>query len=218
MSLTQNSATQAGTNSFPRKFSIGLTGGIGSGKTTIADFFAELGASVIDTDAIAHRLTMPGGRAISAIQDAFGVNFIAANGAMDRQKMRELVFQDPIAKQSLESILHPLIRLECEEAAFAAQGPYLMFVIPLLIESGTWANRVDKILVVDCTEETQITRVMRRNQFNREQVLDIMRAQVTRGIRLKHADDVINSEQELVQVKQQVEALHQKYLKLCELS
>lgn len=218
MSSSLPSASQASTSSALHKFSIGLTGGIGSGKTTIADFFAELGASVVDTDVIAHRLTMPGGRAISAIQDAFGADFIATDGAMDRQKMREHVFQDPIAKKSLESILHPLIRSECEETALTSQGPYVIFVVPLLIESGSWANRVNKILVVDCAEETQITRVMRRNHFRREQVLDIMRAQVTREIRLKHADDVINSEQDLIQVKQQVEVLHQKYLKLGDLT
>ena len=120
-------------------------------------------------------------------------------------------------KQRLEQILHPQIRTACEEAARQAQGSYVMFVVPLLIESGTWAQRVTKIAVVDCQEETQISRVMQRNHFNREQVLAIMRAQATREQRLQHADDVINSEQNLNSLKQQVEQLHQKYLKLCEL-
>lgn len=198
-------------------FSVGLTGGIGSGKTTVANFFAELGVSIIDTDILAHNLTLPGGAAIPAIQKEFGDDFINEDGAMNRQKMREFVFANPAAKQRLEHILHPQIRTACEEAARQAQGSYVMFVVPLLIESGTWAQRVTKIAVVDCQEETQISRVMQRNHFNREQVLAIMRAQATREQRLQHADDVINSEQNLNSLKQQVEQLHQKYLKLCEL-
>ena len=134
---------------------------------------------------------------------------------MDRRKMREHVFKNPDAKQQLEKILHPQIRQTCEAEAQMAQGSYLMFVVPLLIESGNWLERVQKVLVVDCAEETQINRVIKRNRFNREQVLDIMRAQVTREKRLEHADDVINSEQDLSLVRQQVEQLHQKYLKLC---
>lgn len=195
--------------------SVGLTGGIGCGKTTVANFFAELGVSIIDTDVIAHNLTIRGGVAMPAIQEEFGIEFITSDGAMDRQKMREHVFKDPNAKQQLEKILHPQIRQACETAAQMAQGTYLMFVVPLLIESGNWLERVQKILVVDCDEETQIDRVIKRNRFNREQVLDIMRTQVTREKRLEHADDVINSEQDLSLVRQQVEQLHQKYLKLC---
>lgn len=195
--------------------SIGLTGGIGSGKTTVANFFAQLGVSVIDTDVIAHNLTAPGGVAIAAIRHAFGDEFIDADGAMDRQKMRTYVFADPNAKQRLENILHPQIRQACEDAAQAAQGKYVIFVVPLLIESGTWLQRVKKTLVVDCDEETQIARVMQRNQFSREQVRSIMQTQASRELRLKYADDVINSQQELTQVKQQVELLHQKYLHLC---
>lgn len=195
--------------------SIGLTGGIGSGKTTVANFFAQLGVSVIDTDVIAHNLTAPGGVAIAAIRHAFGDEFINADGAMDRQKMRTYVFADPNAKQRLENILHPQIRQACEDAAQAAQGKYVIFVVPLLIESGTWLQRVKKTLVVDCDEETQIARVMQRNQFSREQVRSIMQTQASRELRLKYADDVINSQQELTQVKQQVELLHQKYLHLC---
>jgi dephospho-CoA kinase len=203
------------TISINSSFSVGLTGGIGCGKTTVANFFAELGVSIIDTDLIAHNLTIRGGAAIPAIQKEFGVEFIAEDGAMDRQKMREHVFKNPDAKQQLEKILHPQIRQSCAAEAQMAQGSYLMFVVPLLIESGNWLERVQKVLVVDCAEETQIDRVIKRNRFNREQVLDIMRAQVTREKRLEHADDVINSEQDLSLVRQQVEQLHQKYLKLC---
>lgn len=198
-------------------FSVGLTGGIGSGKTTVANFFAELGVTIIDTDIIAHNLTLPGGAAIPAIQNEFGDDFISEDGAMNRQKMREFVFANPAGRLRLEHILHPQIRTACEEAAGQAQGSYVMFVVPLLIESGTWAQRVTKIAVVDCEEETQISRVMQRNHFNREQVLAIMRAQATREQRLQYADDVINSEQNFSSLKQQVEQLHQKYLKLCEL-
>ncbi|MBC3873256.1 dephospho-CoA kinase [Undibacterium sp. LX15W] len=198
-----------------KTLSIGLTGGIGSGKTTVANLLAALGASVIDTDLIAHSLTAPGGAAIPAIRHAFGAEFINADGSMDRQKMRTHVFTDQTAKQLLESILHPQIRQACEDAAQTAQGKYIVFVVPLLIESGTWLQRINRVLVIDCDEETQITRVMQRNQFSREQVCSIMRAQVTREIRLQHADDVINSAQELAQVKQQVELLHQKYLQMC---
>jgi dephospho-CoA kinase len=210
MSVTSTS-TRLNTNFF----SIGLTGGIGSGKTTVANFFSELGVSVIDTDLIAHSLTMPGGAAMPSIQNEFGTGFITSNGAMDRQKMRDYVFKDPAAKQRLETILHPQIRKVCEEAAQTAQGPYLMFVVPLLIESGSWKQRVQRILVIDCDEETQISRVIQRNHFSREQVLEIMRTQVTRETRLQHADDIISSQQDLSHVKQQVEQLHQKYLKLC---
>ncbi|MFZ6818225.1 dephospho-CoA kinase [Undibacterium sp. Ji22W] len=196
-------------------FRVGLTGGIGSGKTTVANFLADLGASVIDTDLIAHSLTMAGGAAIPAIRKEFGEEFITVDNAMDRQKMRACVFNDPEAKRRLENILHPTIRLACENAAEAAEGKYLVFVVPLLIESGSWLQRVNRVLVVDCDEETQIARVMQRNQFSRDQVCSIMRTQVTREIRLEHADDVINSQQELVQVQRHVELLHQKYLQMC---
>lgn len=197
------------------KLSIGLTGGIGSGKTTVSNLFAEYGTRIIDTDVIAHSLTVSGGAAIQKIQSEFGDEFITSEGAMDRQKMRQYVFSDSTAKQRLESILHPQIRLACEEAAHQADSEYLIFAIPLLIESGDWLNRVDRILVVDCTSDTQVSRVIQRNHFSREQVLDIMRTQVSREVRLQHADDVINSEQDLSSVRLQVEQLHQKYLKLC---
>jgi dephospho-CoA kinase len=194
-------------------FNIGLTGGIGSGKTTVANMFADLGASIIDTDLIAHQLTQTGGAAIPFIADNFGTEFINAEGAMDRPKMRELAFSDVTAKKQLENILHPLIRQQCEVEAEAANGAYPIFVVPLLIESGDWRARVKRILVVDCDQETQIARVMQRNRFERTQVLSILSAQANREERLAHADDIINSMANLSHVRTEVERLHKKYLK-----
>nr|WP_315485213.1 dephospho-CoA kinase [uncultured Undibacterium sp.] len=194
-------------------FNIGLTGGIGSGKTTVANMFADLGASIIDTDLIAHQLTQAGGAAIPSIAENFGTEFINAEGAMDRPKMRELAFSDETAKKQLENILHPLIRQQCEVEAKAANGAYPIFVVPLLIESGEWRARVKRILVVDCDPETQIERVMQRNHFERTQVLRILSAQASREERLAHADDIINSMANLSHVRTEVERLHKKYLK-----
>ncbi|MFZ6801827.1 dephospho-CoA kinase [Undibacterium sp. Di24W] len=193
-------------------FNIGLTGGIGSGKTTVANMFADLGASIIDTDLIAHQLTQTGGIAIPIIADYFGADFINADGTMNRPKMRQLAFSDVAAKKQLENILHPLIREQCEAQAKAASGVYPIFVVPLLIESGDWSARVKRILVVDCDQETQITRVMQRNHFERTQVLSILSAQASRDERLAHADDIINSMADLSQVRSEVEILHKKYL------
>src|SRR4051812_21530226 len=139
-----------------RRFSIGLTGGIGSGKSTVADLFAARGAAVIDTDLIAHQLTAPRGPAIPELRTQFGAAFLTDQGAMDRAKMRAYVFDDPSAKARLEAILHPLIRSETERAAAQAHGVYLMFVVPLLVESGSWRGRVSRVLVVDCEEQTQV--------------------------------------------------------------
>ncbi|MFC0350045.1 dephospho-CoA kinase [Undibacterium danionis] len=197
-------------------FSIGLTGGIGSGKTTVANMFAELGATIIDTDLIAHQLSQKNGAAIPSIAQHFGAEFINSDGAMDRNKMRELVFSDAQAKKQLESILHPLIRQQCEMAAthITSKTNYPIFVVPLLIESEDWRQKVQRILVVDCDQETQITRVMQRNHLERTQVLKIMAAQVSREKRLAHADDVINSMADLSQVHSEVERLHKKYLNI----
>lgn len=194
------------------KFSVGLTGGIGSGKTTVANMFAELGVSIIDTDAIAHQMSQAGGTAIPFIAKSFGADFINAQGAMDRAKMRDLVFSDAQAKKQLESILHPLIRQQCEIEATTSSGAYPIFVVPLLIESGNWRARVQRILVIDCDQETQIARVIQRNKFERTQVLRILATQVSREERLAQADDMINSMADLSQVRSEVEILHKKYL------
>ena len=196
------------------KFRLGLTGGIGSGKTTVANFFAELGASIIDTDAIAHQLTAPNGDAIPIIELFFGGAAIQTDGALNRSYMRDLIFQDASKKKQLETILHPLIRLEAERQALLAQGNYLIFVVPLLFESGNWQNRVDQIAVVDCHVETQIQRVIQRNGLARAQVEAIIKSQATRSNRLAIADVVIDSEQSLMQLKKQVTTLHQVYLKI----
>lgn len=196
------------------RFSVGLTGGIGSGKTTVADLFAQRGATVIDTDQIAHHLTASGGMALPAIRAQFGANFIGPEGAMDRAKMRELVFTDPVAKQSLETILHPLIRIETERAAAQAQGTYLLFVVPLLIESSTWQQRVSRLLVIDCPEELQVARVMVRNGLTRSQVMAIMATQVPRKTRLAAADDVILNDGDAVALVPQVDRLNALYTAL----
>ena len=196
------------------RFSVGLTGGIGSGKTTVANLFGARGASIIDTDLIAHALTAPGGAAIEAIRRHFGDAFIAADGAMDRAKMRSHVFSDPGARQQLEAILHPLIRAETAHAAANADGSYLIYVVPLLVESRQWAGRTSRILVVDCSEEIQIGRVMQRNGMPRSQVEAIMQAQASRAERLAVADDVIENNLDSEHLIPQIEQLHQRYLAL----
>jgi dephospho-CoA kinase len=196
-------------------FSVGLSGGIGSGKSTVAALFGARGAAIIDTDLIAHQLTSANGLAIPSIRGTFGDRFIGANGAMDRDAMRELVFGSPDAKARLESILHPLIRSETERAAQQAEGSYPIFVVPLLVESGVWKSRVSRVLIVDCPEEAQIRRVMQRNGFREDQVRAIMATQVPRAVRLAAADDVIdNSGTAPVPLATQVDRLHQRYLAL----
>ena len=175
----------------PAPLRIGLTGGIGSGKSTVASALAALGASVIDTDAIARSLTLPGGGAIAAIAEQFGAGFIDASGALDRSRMRELAFADPAARQRLEAILHPLIRAETARQAEAAQGTAIVFDVPLLIESGRWREQVDRVLVVDCREATQVDRVMARSGWTREAVQAVLAQQVSRRSRRAGADAVI---------------------------
>ena len=196
---------------FKPRFSVGLTGGIGSGKSTVADMFAELGAAVIDTDVIARQLTAPGGIAIAAIRARFGDDFIDASGAMDRARMRAHVFSDPAAKQQLEAILHPLIRTETDHAGERAAGSYLIFAVPLLVESGSWKRRVGRILVIDCDEQVQLRRVMQRNALTEPQVRAIMATQASRQQRLQAADDVIVNDAGLTALLPQVERLHALY-------
>ena len=200
--------------SIAQRFSVGLTGGIGSGKSTVADLFGELGASLVDTDAIAHQLTAPGGLAIDSIRNRFGAGFIDARGAMDRARMRSHVFGNPAARQALEAILHPLIRSETVRAAEAATGDYVIFVVPLLVESGNWVGRTSRILVVDCEEEVQIARVMQRNGLQRGEVEAIMAAQASRPARLAVADDVIENNGTAADLLPRVRELHAVYLEL----
>ncbi|NZD57012.1 dephospho-CoA kinase [Sphaerotilus montanus] len=171
---------------------VGLTGGIGSGKSTVCRILRDLGAWIVDTDAIAHRLTAPGGRAIPAIAAQFGAEVIAGNGAMDRARMRERVFADPAQRRALEAILHPMIGEDTRaEAAAAPEGAIVVFDVPLLVESGRWRDQVDRILVVDCPVETQIARVMQRNGWTADAVQRIIDQQASRAQRLAVADDVI---------------------------
>ena len=196
-------------------FAVGLTGGIGSGKSTVADLFAAQGVPLVDTDLIAHRITAPHGIAMPPIAAEFGEAFVAPDGSLDRARMRTLVFSDDSARKRLEGITHPLIRAETEREQREAQGPYVIVVVPLLVESGTWKTRVNRVLTVDCSVETQISRVMSRNNFSREQVLAIIARQATREARLAAADDVIdNDNAPLDALTAQVDALHRVYLSL----
>jgi dephospho-CoA kinase len=194
---------------------IGLTGGIGSGKTAVSNLFAQLGAGIVDTDLIAHQITAPGGKAIPLIRDHFGAEFIDNGGALDRAKMRSLVFQNPEAKKALEEITHPLIRQETLRQAGQladAGAPYLLLVVPLLIESGAWIDQIDYLVVVDCPEETQIQRVMHRSNLSRTEVEAILKAQASRQERLALANTVIDNQGKLSELKSAVQELHQKIL------
>lgn len=194
---------------------LGLTGGIGSGKSAAADVFAGLGVAVIDVDRIAHELTAPNGAAIDDIRKAFGDDIIAPDGSLDRAVMRQRVFSDGNERKRLELILHPMIGYESRQrcrAAHAAGSPYVVLVVPLLVESGTYRNRVARIAVVDCSEETQIARVMQRSRLDREEVLRIMATQATREARRAVANEIIDNDGDLNRLHEQVTALHQKYL------
>jgi dephospho-CoA kinase len=193
---------------------IGLTGGIGSGKSAAAEEFARLGASVVDADAIAHELTERGGAALSRLERLFGAEFIAASGAMDRKKMRERVFSDPVAKKALEALLHPLIREESQRRIAAASGPYVVHVVPLLVESPDYRRRVDRVLVVDTPEETQVARVRARSRLSESEMQAILRSQASRAERLAAADDVIDNSGTLDALRKQVAALHAQYEKM----
>jgi len=174
-------------------FRIGLTGGIGSGKSLVADMLRDLGAAIVDTDAIAHDLTSPGGAAMDAIRAAFGSGVILPDGALDRAAMRARAFSDDRERQRLQDILHPMIRQEVERRAAQTHGPYTVFVVPLLVESGRWRARVARICVVDCEEDTQRARVHRRSGLTFTEIARIMENQATRTARLAVADDVIDN-------------------------
>jgi len=193
-------------------FVVGLTGGIGSGKSAVAAEFERLGATVVDTDAIAHELTQAGGAAIAEVERLFGKDLIGHGGAMDRKKMRERVFADPAAKKALEALLHPLIREESRRRIERAPGPYVVHVVPLLVESPDYRRRVDRVLVVDAPEELQLERVRRRSGLADDEVRAIVAAQATRAQRLAAADDVIENRGTIDALREQVAALHRKYL------
>lgn len=193
---------------------IGLTGGIGSGKSTVADLLVERGAALVDTDRIAHELTAPGGDAIAPIRQAFGDAVIAPDGRMDRAAMRALAFSDPDARRRLESILHPLIRARTArdiDRAASAGAPYVIVAVPLLVESGDWRGRYDRVLVVDCPPEVQVERVMQRSALPRAQVDAILAAQASRAQRLDAADDVIDNGGPPGALPAQVDRIHAAY-------
>lgn len=199
-------------------FIVGLTGGIGSGKSAAATLFEEFGAAVVDTDAIAHELTAPGGTAIAPIRAAFGDEVVAPNGALDRAAMRRKVFTDAQAKGRLEAILHPMIRAEADRRSAAARAPYVVLVVPLLVESGGYRSRVQRVTVVDCPEAVQVARVMSRSGLSAGEARAIMAAQVGREARLAVADDVIDNGGELAALRPQIEALHRRYLEMAAVS
>lgn len=193
---------------------IGLTGGIGSGKSTAARMFGELGAAIIDTDDIAHELTAPGGGAMPAIRERFGSDFLTQSGALDRARMRLLVFRDEDSKKILESILHPLIRAESVTRIAASRRPYVVVVVPLLLETGAYRELTDRVLVVDCPEAEQVHRVMQRSGIAEGDVRAIMAAQLPRAERLARADDVLENIGSIANLRRQVARLHAKYLEL----
>ena len=195
-------------------FIVGLTGGIGSGKSTVADQFVALGAALVDTDQIAHELTGPQGTAMPALESAFGPSIINHQGALDRAVMRQLAFSQPEAKTRLESILHPLIRQISADRCSKAATPYVILAVPLLIESGTYRERCDRIAVVDCPESLQIERVMQRSGLSETEVRQIMQNQATRAMRLSLADDVIENSGDLATLAARTEKLHADYLRL----
>lgn len=184
-------------SSHTRIFRLGLTGGIGSGKSTVATMLAERGAAVVDADAIARSVTAPQGSALPAIAQTFGTEFIDASGALNRERMRALAFSDPEAKQKLEAIVHPLVSQETQrqtDAALQAGHRCVVFDVPLLVESGRWRQQLDRVLVVDCAHETQIQRVMARSELTREMVVHIIQAQSPRALRLAAADWVLHND------------------------
>lgn len=196
------------------RYVVGLTGGIGSGKSAAAECFQEHGIVIVDADAVAHELTAPGGAAMADIEQAFGRTALTAAGALDRAAMRRLAFAEPAVRLRLEQILHPRIRRLCDERCAAAASPYVLLVVPLLVESGIYRQRCQRLAVVDCPEATQIARVMARNGMSRAEVERIMAAQATRAQRLAVADDVIDNSGPPEALLPQISSLHAKYLDL----
>jgi dephospho-CoA kinase len=197
-----------------RQFVVGLTGGIGCGKSAAADEFARLGATVVDTDVIARELTAAGGAALPHVKAMFGDAFMRPDGAMDRDAMRKRVFSDPTAKRALESLLHPLIREESQRHIAGASGPYVIHVVPLLIESPDYRRRVDRVLVVDCPEALQVERVRGRSGLAEAEVRSIIAQQAARAARQAAADDLIDNGGSLEALRRQVAALDERYRKM----
>jgi dephospho-CoA kinase len=192
---------------------VGLTGGIASGKTTVADLFAELGAVLIDTDIIARDVVRPGTPALGEIADTFGEDVMAPGGALDRRALRELVFDDAGKRRALEAIVHPRIRAEAERQMRTLGGPYQIIIVPLLVGSPL-QQELDRILVVDCSEETQLQRLCQRDGVSEQLARKMVASQASRDERLAIADDVVSNDGELHETRRQVEQLHRHYLEL----
>ena len=193
-------------------YCIGLTGGIGCGKTAATDCFAALGAGVVDTDIISRQLTAAGGGAMSEIAAEFGPQYVAPDGSLDRVRMREVVFTDPSARRRLEAILHPLIRSTAATLVLAAPEPYVLLVVPLLLENDAYDALVDRVLVIDCDEAQQVARVMARSNLSEAEVRKIMSTQLSRAERLARADDVLANDADIKTLQSRVEELHRRYL------
>ena len=193
---------------------IGLTGGIGSGKTSATRFFAAEGIAIIDADTIAHELTGVQGDAIPNIKKYFGVDFITKNGKLDRKKMKNRIFSDINSRKKLEEILHPLIQAEIMHRIETAFSPYIIVVAPLLLETGDYCETVTRILVVDCNEECQISRTVSRDGLSKEEVRTIMATQKPRQERLNQADDVIVNDTDISSLQEKVKLQHNIYLSL----
>ena len=193
---------------------IGLTGGIGSGKTSATRFFAAEGIAIIDADTIAHELTGAQGNAIPNIKKYFGVDFITKNGELDRKKMKNRIFSDINSRKKLEEILHPLIQAEVMHRIENASSPYIIVVAPLLLETGDYCETVTRILVVDCNEEYQISRTVSRDGLSKEEVRTIMATQKSRQERLNQADDVIVNDTDISSLQEKVKLQHNIYLSL----
>jgi dephospho-CoA kinase len=198
------------------KLVVGLTGGIGSGKSTVAALFQALGVAVIDTDVIAHELTAPGQPAVEQIRARFGADYVTAQGALDRARMRELVFADAAAKRDLEAILHPRIREQAAARVAQAGTPYAILVVPLLAEAGGYPGLINRVLVVDCEDNLQKQRTRRRSGLSADQVHAIMARQASRAQRLALADDVIDNSGPVEALEEQVRRLHARYLSLAQ--
>ena len=193
---------------------VGLTGGIGSGKTSATKFFAAEGVAIIDADTIAHELTGAQGAAIPNIKECFGSNFITADGKLDRKKMRSRIFSEINSRKKLEGILHPLIQTEVMHRIETASSPYIIIVVPLLLETGDYCETVTRILVVDCNEECQISRAASRGELNKEEVRAIMATQKSRQERLNQADDVIVNDTGISSLQEKIKFQHNIYLSL----
>jgi len=196
-----------------RAYRVGLTGGIASGKSTVAKYFGALGVPILDSDQIARDVVEPGQPPLERLVERFGRSILTSDGHLDRPALRNIVFSDPKARADLEALTHPAIGAAMEAQSAAAGGPYQILVIPLLVEKNLAAH-VDRVLVVDCAEELQIRRLRERDGSTSEQVGAILRAQVPRAVRLKAADDVLSNDTDLGAVRAQVAALHTRYLEL----